>query len=41
MGGGREMYEMWNSQRVNQEGYKVWTVKKDYRTNFKMVWLSD
>jgi len=25
----RRKYGMWNSQKVNQEEHKVWTVKKD------------
>ena len=25
----RRRYGMWNSQRVDREGVKIWTVKKD------------
>jgi hypothetical protein len=28
-GGGVRRYGMWKSQRVDQEGDKIWTVKKD------------
>jgi hypothetical protein len=32
---GRRRYGMWNSQRVDQEGDKIWTVKRDERINKK------
>jgi hypothetical protein len=36
VGAGRR-YRMWNSQRVDQEGDKVWTVKNDFKINFKKI----
>jgi hypothetical protein len=36
-GDGWRRYGMWNTGKVDQEGDKIWTVKKDLRVNKKSI----